>query len=172
MGKAVTDRDSTAPAPQPDWSLIAMIVNGTINVVRIAIAPRLVHKGHEVIIVGDYVFHPRMDPRMFKATIDLSCAAAGRAAAGFAKLKVVVINPEAIFGVADMAIEATRRKLSSAIIGPDGNRQVEMDKDGTIKGDINEILSLSVSNGQPPTFEPAPEGSPAPDPEPEIKLDF
>lgn len=174
--------DNGVPAPHADFLVAAIVVEGTLNVIRVIITPQYLNKGHKVIVVGDFVFHPNMQPIIFKSTVDVACGAAGRVAAGFMKPgKTVGINAEAIFSTVDLVIEAVRRKAASAIVGPDGKRVLPLGEHGVLQGSISEVLNLAVNGSPeiPKLQEGAPDG-PAinEDPEgwaerpPEIVLDF
>lgn len=175
------------PEVIPDFMVTAVVLAGTLNVVRLLVMPRFTGKGQhqEVIMIGDYVFAPGMDPNGFKIIIDNAAAAAGRAVAGFLKGgKTIGANPQTIMSICDLVIEAVRRKLQGGILSPDGKtRQIAgVEKNGVMKGDINEFLNMPNQAAQKQLVLPegateeAPTEAPSEKPEEEapreLKLDF
>lgn len=163
------------PQPIADWMVTAIVLEGTLNVVRLVIMPRFMHKGHEVVIVGDYVLTPQLSPMGFRIIIDNAAAAAGRAVAGFLKGgKTIGINPQAVMNTIDLVVEAVKRKLAGGLLSPDGKtRQISgVEKNGVMKGDLNEFLNLKANALQIPDEE-EPEAEIPPEAAPrELKLDF
>lgn len=132
---------------QPDYNLVAMVMPGTINVIRLG----LVKPGQkEAILVGDFGYLPNLDPNLYFGFMTGCAEAAARAVAGVLKDgHHVVVDGASIKNTTDAVVKAVMRKAQSSIIAPDGkSRTLNVDKNGAIPGDIREVLGLDSLPGE------------------------
>lgn len=122
----------------PDYNVVASVLPGSVNVLRLALHPR---EGDKATVIGDYPFLPNQDTRVFLMFCLAGAEAAAHTAAGFLKPgHSVGIDEKKIIGVCDAIVRAVMKVAQSAILGPDGKSQIRVAEGGVIPGDIRSIL--------------------------------